>query len=368
MVQLWLLVYLTVLGLLCLLTTVVFCFWSLYLLQTVIHKWNIYKKALKYLKEASDDYHQQISAYNAETELVKNVFLFCINLTEWLAVIIVSAAYIWNSADIQAQCPNRMNSTEYKSGDSSFILCLLDYYKMQPNTLIFRSLAKNLFVFSLVLVSSLCTYLAGRYTQISWIRSNSIPHRIGIFVLYLVVIQFLAIFDSTEIVVFVRWSNTFLFTLAFIITLKEYRRLCMVINWTIVDLKVRRNKPRLVARHIRIKRMSNRIFTFIMIGVFTILCSEYIEDTLITLTLIAQYDFSVSSIGFLQQDSFVISNITHRISDMYPIGYCTSVLGIIIMSFPYNGYGLLTMYTIAWRLYKGKSGYQTHFPNPQLRA
>ena len=354
----------TLLGLLCVLTTGVFCFWFLYLLQAIIHRRNIYKKALRCL-EASSDYTQQITVWNAESELIKNIFLFFINLAEWFAVIIVLVAYIVNNAEIQV-CPNRKNKTEISPPDSSLILCLLHYYEHTIVSRFFEYFAKNLLVLSIVLVGSLCRYLAGRYTQITWVKSNNISRIIGIFVIYSVVNQFLVVFDLIEIIVLLKWLSTLLFTLSLIFALKGYMKLCMVINWTIVDLKVRGNKPKLVARHITMKRKSTRIFTVTMIGVFTILFAQYIQDTLITVWLMVQRNFSVESL--LQGNPHETIVIIDILNIIRPVGYYISTIGILLMSVPYTGYGLATMFTVAWRLYKGKSGYRTHFPNRLLHG
>ena len=355
MEQLLITVYLVLLGLFCVLTTVVFCFWFLYLLQAIIQKRNIYKKALRCL-EASNDYTQRIIAWKAETEFVKNIFVFCINIAEWLGFISISVSNVWNHIEAQEQYPNRVNNTEYSPPDS-FYIRYLHFDELQPNSVVSRSFeyfAKNLIMLSYVLVSSLSEFLSGRYTQVAWVRSHNIPHTIGIFVIYSVVIQFLTLFNSIEIIALVKWLNTFLYILSLILALKGYRKLIMVINWTIVDLKVRGNKPKLVARVIRMKRKSVRIFTVIMIGAFAILCGEFIHDILITVLLSSRF----SNLELLSP----ISNLLGF------VGGFIIILGIILISLPYTIYGLVIMYTILWRLYRGKSGFQTHFPNPQLRS
>ena len=63
--------------------TVVFLFWFIYLIDAIKRKRGYYKATLRCLEREFDP-HQQTLAYNAKTELVKFVFLFCLNLIEWI--------------------------------------------------------------------------------------------------------------------------------------------------------------------------------------------------------------------------------------------------------------------------------------------
>ena len=54
-----------------------FCFWFLYLLQNIIQKRNIYKVAMRNIQH---DQNSLSEAYKAETELVKNIYLFIMNI------------------------------------------------------------------------------------------------------------------------------------------------------------------------------------------------------------------------------------------------------------------------------------------------
>ena len=64
-------------------TTIVSCFWFIYLIETIRRKWNIYIRALGCLQQGDCDLQQQILTYNSKTEFVKSVFLFFMNLVEW---------------------------------------------------------------------------------------------------------------------------------------------------------------------------------------------------------------------------------------------------------------------------------------------
>ena len=70
-------------------TTVLFCFWSIYLIEAIRRKWNIYKRALGCLHQGDCDLQQQILTHNSKTEFVKNVFLFFMNLVEWTGIVLV---------------------------------------------------------------------------------------------------------------------------------------------------------------------------------------------------------------------------------------------------------------------------------------
>ena len=76
------------------LLTFVFCLWFVYLLNTIRRKWKFYKNELRCLKQGTNGVQQQTLAYNAKTELVKNIMLFFLNLIEWIAFIIARMGYM----------------------------------------------------------------------------------------------------------------------------------------------------------------------------------------------------------------------------------------------------------------------------------
>ena len=69
-------------------TTILSCFWSIYLIEAIRRKWNIYRRALGCLQQGDCDLQQQILTYNSKTEFVKNVFLFFMNLVEWTGIVL----------------------------------------------------------------------------------------------------------------------------------------------------------------------------------------------------------------------------------------------------------------------------------------
>ena len=65
--------------------TFVFCFWFIYLVDAMKRKRSFYKATLRCVEGESDP-HEQMLAYNAKTQLVKFVFLFVLNLVEWVGI------------------------------------------------------------------------------------------------------------------------------------------------------------------------------------------------------------------------------------------------------------------------------------------
>ena len=373
MVPLWISVYLLLLVLVCVFTTLAFCYWFIYIFQAIGHKWNGYKKSLRWIKLEKNDNQHQTRADTFKTELIKNIFLFGINLAEWLTFVCAFIIfYMWNITDVlYTHCNNFLNKTDIPPNHSSYILCFITYNEMHPNSIFLRSIhyfGKNLIVLSFVLVSSLCMYLAGRYTHITWIKSTKILHIIGIFSLYLIFTQVIAIFCYLEI--FAKWLNTLLFTLSIIISFKEYRKLCMVINWTIVDLSISGNKPNSLARQIKMRKTSNKMFKWVMTGALILLFGEYMQNLMVTLTLILR-NINATSIEISLCESSrtptrLIEDITHYVTIFSAIAICICAAGMMVMLIPYIVYGISGLCSTLWRLFRGKSSYKTHYSYESL--
>ena len=366
MIQLLGLISLVVIAFGCLLTTIVFCFWFVYLLDAIRSKWKFYKNALRCLQQENFDSQQQILIYNAKTEFVKNVFLFVMNFIEWLAVISICFAYVINIAEITTlgcQEGNKVNITN----SSHYLIqipCIITIVIFRNPFLvfIFTSLAHFCAVLSFVLIASLCKYLAKRFSQCSWITSDNIPYLISLFILYQVVYQIIALFCSFLIIA--EFANVFLLTVSTLFALKQYRKLLMVINWTIVDLRVSGNNL-LLKKQIKSKKILIQVFTFIWIGSILVLAYQFIRFFLL-LVLIVSLSYSSFEIDIsLCQDSHtyipVITDIFYILSIANEI---LIIIGIVFIYTPYIGYGLSTMFVVLRRLYTGKSAYRTHYRNP----
>ena len=95
------------------------------------------------------------------------------------------------------------------------------------------------------------------------------------------------------------WCDKLLLLIAFLIAIKEYKKLDEIINWTIIDLKVSGNYA-LLKRQVNSKRIFSKICTYLFIGtllliitefagLFCILCLSYYE--IIILLVLAAYLF-----------------------------------------------------------------------------
>ena len=102
--------------------------------------------------------------YNAETELVKNIFLLFMNLVEWLSFLFNIIVYWYELYQ------SHINCTDLK------IPCFVTATEMSFDSYLFSSylfVGDNLIILGLVLIACLCEYLAARYSQVSWIKSTN---------------------------------------------------------------------------------------------------------------------------------------------------------------------------------------------------
>ena len=199
--------------------TVVFCFWFIYLVDAIKRKRSFYKAALRCMLGKSD-LQQQILAYNAKTQLVKFVMLFILNFIEWVGItfeLIPSSIMIVHKYRKDYQ-------TNYTSVSGE--ICYKFRLPYFDNVCV---------VLSLTIIGSLCMYLSARYAQKSWITSNRIPYWICFFSFSSIVAQILVMICYTSIIGI--WCDKIVVTLSMIFAWKQYRKLNMVIQWSIVDFE-----------------------------------------------------------------------------------------------------------------------------------
>ena len=195
----------------------------------------------------------------------------------------------------------------------------------------------------------------------SWITSDNIPYLISLCILYQVVSDIIASFCSFLIIA--KCFNLFLFTVSILFALKQYRKLLMVINWTIVDLRVSGNNL-LLRKQIKMKRTFTRIFTYIWIGFSLILTYNYIAYFLFISAVLIRSSDSLSFDIFLCEISHVPnSEMFSFITILKGVNNFVLLIGIVFVFIQYTGLGLSNMSVILWRLCTGKSGYRTHFHN-----
>ena len=330
--------------------TIVFWFWLIYLVDAMKRKRGYYKTTLRCIEVESDP-HLQMLAYNAKTELVKFVYLFCLNLVDWAGIttsliLCILRIFVWGN---QQELP----TDHLPSGSGKWSI---------PYKLSIPYFGNLCLVISAAILGSLCMYLSARYAQKSWIKSNRIPYWICFFLLSSSAAQVLVIICDTYIIGI--WCDKIVVALSVLFVWKQYRKLNMVIQWSIVDLRVSGNIE-LLEKQVRMKRRFNRIFTTIWIGVYCLLLTNFI--TLISLTTNIIHRMTTQLTSYTGNHSFTETLLcptkieTNDPIIIYLIKEIIATIGCLFIFIPYIGYGLCTMFVILWRLFKGKTGYRTHF-------
>ena len=211
---------------------------------------------------------------------------------------------------------------------------------------------------SMAILGSLCDYLSARYAHKSWIKSEKFPYWICFFLFSSIAGLILLTVCYTYIVGV--WFNNIIYLASVIYPWKQYRKLNMVLQWSVVDLRVSGHKKSL-EYYVRMKRRFNRILTTVFIGSSLILFYNFI--TLITQTT----RFILRMYNHVFIDSLLCSYLIEPDLDsvvfqiLYVFASILMILAFSITFIPYIGYGLFTMCVILWRLFRGKTGYRTHF-------
>ena len=315
-------------------------------------KWKCYRNASDCL-ERDENNQEEIMAYNAKTELTKYVFIFFINLLEWVALITTDLASIPNL--ILRYDQNIIHERYFASlseSDLSEQRERMGYFK---SSLTFRNWYISCLILSLVLKASLCMYLSARQAKLSWMKSNKIPYLIAFFLISLIVVQTISGIYSLVHFLIRELCYTLLFISALVILAKQYRKLLMVIKWSIVDLQISGNIHSL-KKQIQMKRRFTRTFKFIFTGYIILLLAIILE--LISLLGLVIFKPTPSSNG--RNERFFLDTY----SALYLVNSTTGLVAIMFYTIPYIGFGLSTMCVILWRLINGKTGYKTHFKNP----
>ena len=300
--------------------------------------------------EVESDPHLLMLAYNAKTELVKFVYLFCLNLIDWAGItnvlLLSILQFVW---DNQQELPN----DHLPSGSGKWSI---------PFKLSIPYFGNIYLIFSAAILGSLCMYLSARYAQKSWIKSNRIPYWICFFLLSLSAAQVLVIICDTYIIGI--WCENIVVTLSVLFAWKQYRKLNMVIQWSIVDLRVSGNIE-LLEKQVRMKRRFNRIFTTIWIGVYCLLLTNFIilisQTTNIIHRMSTQLTLYTGNHSFTETLLCPTEIEANDPINIYFIQEIITTIGCLFIFIPDTGYGLCTMFVILWRLFRGKTGYRTHF-------
>ena len=100
----WFLINLTISGLITIIIACIFCFWFCSLASGNSTKEEIYISALEMVEHGECGSQEQMVVYNAETELVKNLFLFFMNIVEWLAFLLNIIVYWYELYQSHINC------------------------------------------------------------------------------------------------------------------------------------------------------------------------------------------------------------------------------------------------------------------------
>ena len=333
--------------------TIVFCFWCIYILEAIRRKWKFYKNSSNQSLERDGYNQEEIMVYNAKTEFVKYVFIFFINLLEWAAIVFMSFNFIPNL--ILRYSIHSLNETYHGNSSLDHELGEHSEYKLTKlKHILSSSPAYNwgvcCVILSMVLNASLCMYLAARQAKLSWMKSNKIPYLIVFFLISLIISQTISGIYSPIYILICDLCYTLLLTSALLFLVKQYRKLLMVINWSIVDLQISGNTY-LLQKQIQMKRRFTRIFKLLFVGYFFVLPAVIMGMTI-----------HVGLIYFKQQKFSRILDVYKEVYDVsYLINMIVALIGNIVIFLPYIGFGFSTMCVILWRQINGKTGYKTHF-------
>ena len=261
-----------ILSIIFVLVTVVFCFWCIYILDAIKRKWKFYRNSSNQSLVRNVENQDEIMMYNAKTEFVKYVFIFFINLLEWAAIVLLGFNILPNL--ILEDYIHSLNETNHGNSSQYHELEYSEYelteLKHFLSSLPFHNMGICCVILSLVLIGSLCMYLAARQAKLSWMKSNNIPYLIVFFLISLIISQTISGIYSPIYILIRDLCYTLLVTFALVFLVKQYRKLLMVINWSIVDLQISGNIY-LLQKQIQMKHKFIRIFKLIFVGYIFVL-------------------------------------------------------------------------------------------------
>ena len=343
-----------------------FCFWFVYLLQLIIQKRNSYRASVRNLELSITS---QNTSYQIKTDLVKNVFLFVMNIIE-----LISLTFAVVPSTIATTFPQSNNISSSMSNET-FYHKLKSYYLLKGEgfltvfnekvILYTNTLSINLFDLSISILTSLCIYLSARYAQKSWIKSTSIRYYLGITVVLIVIFQ-VCTFISCVFSTIMRLFHCLFEVILFVLMIKHSRRLKMVVNWTIVDLKISKTNKRLLFRLQRKQKSFVKFLHLLWIGIFLIVLSDTSSTTVfVVLTDWNSIQADKSPLNrCVKQNNHIAAYVTAPIFSASDLLF---IIGITLILTPYIGIGLYTMVIVLWRCGNGKTGYRTKFRNPLLK-
>ena len=364
-------IFIAVIGIIFLLSTVLSFFWFVYLVNRIVYRRKLLRSNLQRNKIEIPKAHD-FSFYNNKTFLVRDAFLLAMLVTEWLAgffgVILISFDYLQTGRN----CVNTNNNRSISWSDHhniSFFSCFLatdDIFSIKPGFIssLFL-LAYSCLMLCTVLIISLCKYLAARYARLSWIKSNTIPYFIFISVLIIVIINVL---KFVNLLLFPSECILWVFEVVLLgLMFREFRKLLIVMNWSCIDLSIAQNQPILLrTAKLTIKRFK-KLIIILWIGIFLFVFYHFLHISISSIEIFLNFVYNdPEKLNFYKLNpQYIPLPVIIVISQLSWISISVAFLAV---SLPLYINTFYIVYVIIWRCVKGKSGFKTHFSYQDLKT
>ena len=298
--------------------TIAFIFWFIYLLHNVFKRRTYYKSLLKRIQQSNDQYHEQ-RMYMANTDYVKSIFLFWINIIEWTSStwVMIEFTYICVEEDAFYFCRTFQNTSKPANN-------------IIPEAVNFKDNFLSLWATG-YLKSYIFSHLSSRYARKSWITSNKIPYIIILTVIFVIITEISSLFCFLNF--FVRCVHFIVLVIVLIFGIKQSRKLRMVINWVVVDLEVSRNSPNLLHTFKQMNRRLRNLLAIFWFGCICIFTSIFTADIRLGVHLVLQIIYEKNHDYFCPNTKSYIPSYIQTIFTVVEDISC--VLGSILISAPY---------------------------------
>ena len=339
-------------------STVAFIFWFIFLLQELLFRKAIYKSALKRCNEFNG-IDQRGTAYVANTDFVKSIFLFLINIFEWIAGMYVFVDYMYNIGI--GLVVHFRGSDPIENHVNSYI----GKFLWGPETLssyIYSNImftGYNFLLLTLTSIACLCNYLTARYARKSWIKHNKIPYIITLTVAFIILTQILSLFCFLTLIV--RWVHLLVLVLVLAFGIHQSRKLRKVINWTLVDLEISQN-DRKQLNILKKMIVDFRLYiTIYWIGCICIFISILGANINLTSRIVLQNNFAKH-----HNYNLCDNENDHHLPSYIKVCFLivenvACQLGYVLVYVPYTLYGCYTMSVLIWRRVTGRAEYCTRY-------
>ena len=355
--------YLSVIGFIFLLTTVLYLFWLIYLVKRIVYRRKLLRSNLQ-----RNETENNLTSYNNKTLLVRNSFLLAIFIVEWLSGVFCMILIVYSYLQIERECVGR-NSSRSDLLDLSNISDFSCFLRNDNIQRIKPGLVSSLFllacscvILDAVLIISLCKYLTARYARLSWIKSNTIPYFIFFFVLIIVILNLLKF--VCQLLLFIECIFWIFEVILLGLMFKAFRKLIMVMNWTNTDLSIAQNRPNLLRKFTLMKNTFRKLAILVWIGIFLMVFYHFIHIGVLCTKVVLNFINNPEKLSFCEMHSQYIP---------LPVILVTFLLSVISLSAAYLIL-LLPLYissfyivcVIIWRCARGKSGFKTHYSYKDL--